>query len=55
MAACMAFAFLFFARPAQDKSLALTFDDGPDMADQVGLSPAERSRSTPAIGITASV
>jgi peptidoglycan/xylan/chitin deacetylase (PgdA/CDA1 family) len=28
---------------ASSQSIALTFDDGPDMADKVGLSPADRN------------
>ena len=43
LAAFAAFASLLFASIACGQSLALTFDDGPNMADNVGLSPAERN------------
>lgn len=41
--ACLVLAALLGAGLAHGKSLALTFDDGPDMADRVGMSPAERN------------
>lgn len=41
--ACLAFASLLIAGLANCQSLALTFDDGPNMTDGVGLSPAERN------------
>jgi peptidoglycan-N-acetylglucosamine deacetylase len=41
--ACMALATLSFASLADCKSIALTFDDGPDMRDTTGLSAAERN------------
>jgi peptidoglycan-N-acetylglucosamine deacetylase len=41
--ACMTLATLLFASLADSKSIALTFDDGPDMADATGLSAAERN------------
>jgi peptidoglycan-N-acetylglucosamine deacetylase len=34
---------LLFASLANSQSIALTFDDGPNMADKVGLSPADRN------------
>ena len=46
LAAFAAFAastLLLFASGAHGQSLALTFDDGPNMADTVGLTPAERN------------
>jgi peptidoglycan/xylan/chitin deacetylase (PgdA/CDA1 family) len=42
-AACMTAATLLFASLAAGQSIALTFDDGPDMADNIGLSAAERN------------
>jgi peptidoglycan/xylan/chitin deacetylase (PgdA/CDA1 family) len=41
--ACMTLATLLFASLAAGQSIALTFDDGPDMADTTGLSAAERN------------
>ena len=41
--ACMTLATLFFSSLAAGKSIALTFDDGPDMADMTGLSAVERN------------
>jgi peptidoglycan/xylan/chitin deacetylase (PgdA/CDA1 family) len=41
--ACLALVTLLFARLAHSESLALTFDDGPNMADAIGLSPADRN------------
>jgi peptidoglycan/xylan/chitin deacetylase (PgdA/CDA1 family) len=41
--ACMTLATLVFSSLADGKSIALTFDDGPDMADMTGLSAAERN------------
>ena len=43
MTACLTLATLLFARLANSQSLALTFDDGPNMADEIGLSPADRN------------
>ena len=34
---------LSFGGPVHSQSVALTFDDGPDMADQTGLDPANRN------------
>ena len=42
-AACLLLAALFSAGPVHAQSVALTFDDGPDMADHVGLGPAGRN------------
>jgi peptidoglycan/xylan/chitin deacetylase (PgdA/CDA1 family) len=42
-AACVSLAALLFAGSVNSQSLALTFDDGPDMADGVGLSAADRN------------
>lgn len=36
-------AVVLFGAPAHSQSVALTFDDGPDMDDRIGLSPAERN------------
>jgi peptidoglycan/xylan/chitin deacetylase (PgdA/CDA1 family) len=36
-------ATLLFALSANSKSIALTFDDGENMADKIGLSPADRN------------
>ena len=41
--ACLALASLAVPPTACCQSIALTFDDGPNMADTVGLSPAERN------------
>ena len=41
--ACLTLAAVFFAGIAHSQSLALTFDDGPNMADQVKWSPAARN------------
>jgi peptidoglycan-N-acetylglucosamine deacetylase len=38
-----ALATLLFASSASSRSIALTFDDGPNMADKTGLSAAERN------------
>jgi peptidoglycan/xylan/chitin deacetylase (PgdA/CDA1 family) len=40
---CMTLAALLFASMANSQRIALTFDDGPDMADRIGLSPADRN------------
>src|SRR5579863_6531994 len=40
---CLTSAGLLFAGLAHAQSIALTFDDGPDMADDIGLRPAERN------------
>src|ERR1700679_1736083 len=34
---------LLFASLANSQSIALTFDDGPNMADKIGLSPGDRN------------
>src|ERR1700743_3202204 len=39
----LAAASVLFAGSAYGQSLVLTFDDGPNMADPVGLSPGARS------------
>jgi peptidoglycan-N-acetylglucosamine deacetylase len=36
-------AVLLFAASAHSQSVALTFDDGPNMDDEIGLSPADRN------------
>ncbi len=41
--ACLALAVLLFASLANSQSVALTFDDGPDMADTTGLNAADRN------------
>jgi peptidoglycan/xylan/chitin deacetylase (PgdA/CDA1 family) len=41
--ACMTLATLFLSSLAAGKSIALTFDDGPDMADMTGLTAEERN------------
>jgi peptidoglycan-N-acetylglucosamine deacetylase len=41
--ACMTLAPLLLPALASSQSIALTFDDGPDMADKIGLSPADRN------------
>jgi peptidoglycan-N-acetylglucosamine deacetylase len=41
--ACVALALLAVPPAACSQSIALTFDDGPNMADTVGLSPAQRN------------
>ncbi|MDP9007809.1 MAG: polysaccharide deacetylase family protein [Pseudomonadota bacterium] len=41
--ACLTLATLLFTSLAASQSIALTFDDGPDMADKTGLSAAERN------------
>ena len=41
--ACVALITLLFASLADSQSIALTFDDGPNMADNIGLSPADRN------------
>jgi peptidoglycan-N-acetylglucosamine deacetylase len=40
---CMPILTLFSISQAAGQSLALTFDDGPNMADKIGLSAAERN------------
>ena len=40
---CLTLAGLLFAGLAHSQSIALTFDDGPNMADEIGLSPADRN------------
>ena len=40
---CLALLMLAFTIAADCQQIALTFDDGPDMADSVHLSPAERN------------
>jgi peptidoglycan/xylan/chitin deacetylase (PgdA/CDA1 family) len=41
--ACVMLSTPLFAPLAASQSIALTFDDGPDMADNIGLSAAERN------------
>jgi peptidoglycan/xylan/chitin deacetylase (PgdA/CDA1 family) len=41
----MALTTLLFTSPAAGQSIALTFDDGPDMADATGLGAAERNKA----------
>jgi peptidoglycan-N-acetylglucosamine deacetylase len=41
--ACLALATLLSASWAHSQSIALTFDDGPNMADEIGLSPTQRN------------
>src|ERR1700722_835261 len=41
--ACLTLTALMFAPCAESQSIALTFDDGPNMADGIGLSPAQRN------------
>jgi peptidoglycan-N-acetylglucosamine deacetylase len=41
--ACLTLIALLSSGLAESRSVALTFDDGPNMADQVGLSPADRN------------
>src|ERR1700719_527085 len=41
--ACMTLAPLLLPSLAGSQSIALTFDDGPDMADKIGLSPTDRN------------
>src|SRR6266403_1411017 len=41
--ACLTLAVPLFAGLANSQSIALTFDDGPNMADEIGLSPADRN------------
>jgi peptidoglycan/xylan/chitin deacetylase (PgdA/CDA1 family) len=43
--ACLTLVALFFTGLANSQSLALTFDDGPNMADEIGLSPADRNEA----------
>jgi peptidoglycan/xylan/chitin deacetylase (PgdA/CDA1 family) len=43
--ACAALASLFLPLVACSQTIALTFDDGPDMVDTVGLSPAARNEA----------
>lgn len=40
---CVIAATPLFSAVANGQSVALTFDDGPDMADETGLSPAQRN------------
>src|SRR3982074_3499266 len=40
---CRTLITLLFASLANSQSIALTFDDGPNMADKIGLSPADRN------------
>lgn len=40
-----ALAMILFSSTAHGQSIALTFDDGPNMADAVGMSPADRNRA----------
>ncbi len=41
--ACMTLGILLLMPPANGQSIALTFDDGPNMADHIGLSAADRN------------
>jgi peptidoglycan-N-acetylglucosamine deacetylase len=41
--ACIALVPLILPSIAISQSIALTFDDGPDMTDKIGLSPADRN------------
>jgi peptidoglycan/xylan/chitin deacetylase (PgdA/CDA1 family) len=41
--ACLTLAAPLFASLANSQSIALTFDDGPNMVDKIGLSPADRN------------
>jgi peptidoglycan-N-acetylglucosamine deacetylase len=41
--ACLTVSTLLFAPIAVSQSIALTFDDGPNMADNIGLTAAERN------------
>jgi peptidoglycan/xylan/chitin deacetylase (PgdA/CDA1 family) len=41
--ACLTLAVLLMGKLAHSRSLALTFDDGPNMADEIGMSPADRN------------
>jgi len=41
--ACLVVVTLFFGELAHSQSLALTFDDGPNMADEIGMRPADRN------------
>jgi peptidoglycan/xylan/chitin deacetylase (PgdA/CDA1 family) len=41
--ACVTLATLLVGSLANSQSIALTFDDGPNMADKIGLSPADRN------------
>lgn len=43
--ACMTLSALLLAPMAAGRSIALTFDDGPDMADNIGLTAAERNEA----------
>ena len=43
--ACVALSTLLFTSMAAGQSIALTFDDGPDMTDETGLSAAERNKA----------
>lgn len=43
--ACMTLPTLLFASIASSQSIALTFDDGPNMADNIGLTAAERNEA----------
>jgi peptidoglycan-N-acetylglucosamine deacetylase len=43
LGACVALITVLFASLASSQSIALTFDDGPNMADDIGLSPADRN------------
>ncbi|MGA2190519.1 MAG: polysaccharide deacetylase family protein [Steroidobacteraceae bacterium] len=43
IAICVALTTLLLPALARSQTIALTFDDGPDMADTIGLSPADRN------------
>ena len=44
--ACAALSLLALPPRVLGQSIALTFDDGPDMADTIGLRPAARNEAT---------
>jgi peptidoglycan/xylan/chitin deacetylase (PgdA/CDA1 family) len=41
--ACLTLPAVLFAGLAESQSIALTFDDGPNMADAIGLNPVDRN------------
>jgi len=43
IAMCMALTTLLLPSLASSQTIALTFDDGPNMAETIGLSPADRN------------
>jgi len=44
-ASCVAALALSFIGPARSQSIALTFDDGPDMSDEIGMTAAQRNEA----------